>query len=502
MRKILLINPRSNKKESQRYRIEFPLKLLYLATILKNNSFLVKIFDFFIDFNIDLEKEIKKEDPFMVIICCNTKNLLDAINIADVIKKNNDKIKIVMEGLHSINFPEQVVMDKSFDVALLGEAETIIVDLAKKILNKESLINIPGIAFLDNNKIIKNKQISSINMDDLPFIDYSLIDMDKYLYRSVSFINGDDSLKKVFRFSFSRGCPFNCSFCQYKTYAYRTMSLQRMRKEIDIIVELFNPDLLYLEDATFFYKKDLVVDFLDYIKEKGYRFKIICTTRLNFFNENYITSNFVDRYKDLIFIWDFGVENCDKDVLKSINKNIDVDNLSYAIEIIKKENVKLGLSFMIGLPEENIYHYFKNMNFIRKIKEQYHNVLITYQFYQPLGKNIESEKAISFGYSFPRSLRSWDAQIDKNVGTISPFCLPWINVDAIEYLMLFCEFCINDFNNKNIKRLFTSKFLLLSWTIRNIFNFYKFLNIDLFFVKVMGFYIFNRVIVDNKKGIQ
>ena len=100
MRKILLINPRSNKKESQRYRIEFPLKLLYLATILKNNSFLVKIFDFSIDFNIDLEKEIKKEDPFMVIICCNTKNLLDAINIADVIKKNNDKIKIVMEGLH------------------------------------------------------------------------------------------------------------------------------------------------------------------------------------------------------------------------------------------------------------------------------------------------------------------------------------------------------------------------------------------------------------------
>lgn len=498
MQEILLINPKSNKKLAQKERIEFPLKLLYFGTILKKNGFSVKILDFYLEENINLVKEVTN-DVFMVVISCSTKNLLNAIEIADLCKKIKKKITVVMEGSHAMSFPYQVVSDKSFDIVLLGEGESVISELAEKCYMKKTLIDIPGILFIEKGKIIKTENSRFFNMDSLPMIDYSLIDLKKYIYRK-NFMSKDRSIKKIFRFSFSRGCPFNCFFCQYKNYSYKMMSLNRIIKETKRIVELVDPDFIYFEDATFFYNKKIIIDFLDFIKEnrKDFRFKIICTTRLNFFNDDYISAHFIEKYKDLIFIWDMGIEHCNERILLDVNKKINIKDIYKIIDLSKEKKVKWGFSFMVGLPGETIKDSIENMRFIENIKKQLKDVLITYQFYQPLGINVLSEKAVKLGYNRPLNLRDWENQIDTQVGTVSPVFLPWVDVDTLEYLMLFCEICINDFQRKSIKNLAAYMVLIFSWRIRNFLNFFNILKFDLFFLHLLGFKIFNRKLKKKK----
>lgn len=492
--KIILINAKSSKKTSEKERIYFPLKLLYLGTILRNSGYDAKLYDLIVADNIDFN-EIKKKPPLFVLISCTTKTLPSAIDTADSIKNINSHIPVVMEGLHALHFPEQVVQDKSFDIALTGEGEGIILLLANALLNKTELSKIPGIIYNTGNSTIKNKSEDLINLDDLPLINYELIDIQKYLYRKVDFILTDHSIKKIIRLSFSRGCPYNCPYCLYKSYPYRKMPLERCIKEINYITDKFDPDILFFDDATFFADKIDTINFLEVIRNNRskYRFKIICTARANYFNDNYISKSFIEKYKDIILFWDVGGETANENLLKEIDKKITLDDLKNVADYCGKTETKAGFSFMLGMPDEHVNDMIETIKFIEKLKKlSKNNLLITYQFYQPLGTTRWSEKAVSLGYNRPKSLRDWEKQFDKKVGTISPTLLPWIkSIELLEYLMILVNYHINTNLRRNgLKDRLLMIMLFFSWKIRKTINHFDHLW-ELKFINKLGYRVFD-----------
>jgi radical SAM superfamily enzyme YgiQ (UPF0313 family)/8-oxo-dGTP pyrophosphatase MutT (NUDIX family) len=493
-REIILVNAKSVKEKGEKGRIYFPLKLLYFGTILKRAGYRPKIYDLIVEDKINYS-QVKISPPLLVLISSTTKTLPSAIQVADAIKSIDSNIPVVLEGLHAIHFPEQVVRDESFDVALIGEGEKSVLFLAEAFSKGLGMEKVPGIVFEKNGEIIRNNSEPLFDLDELPLIDYGLVDMGRYLYRKIDFITGERSLKKVIRLSFSRGCLYNCPFCLYKSYSYRAMSFERCLKEIDYITEKFDPDILFFEDSCWFADKEKSVQLLETIRKnrKKYRFKIICTARANYFNRNYISPRFIERYKDIILIWDVGGETGNEEVLKKIEKKITLEDLERVARHCGKTGARAGFSFMTGMPGEKRKEMIETVKFMEKLKKlSGNNLLITYQFYQPLGKTRWSEEAVKLKWKRPRSLRDWEKQFDKKVGTISPVLLPWIkSIDLLEYLIILVKYYVNDHLRVSCRDKFVWAILSLSWNIRKFLNFFGSLW-ELKLIRLLGYEIFDR----------
>lgn len=216
-RKICLINPPTSL---QGYGLFFPMALLTLAGVLKAEGIPVHLVDFDMELSRDREKNNWESfceyflerldqtgcDLFGISSICANYPL--AVLMIREIKKRRPGARIILGGPQPSAVPEESLAQFPWlqgVVIVIGEGERTLVDLLKSDWTQNSLRQIPGIAFLGSNGIpVKTAHRPLIdNLDEIPFPDFSLIDLEVYR-RESPFI----SLVEA-----GRGCPFTCSFC-------------------------------------------------------------------------------------------------------------------------------------------------------------------------------------------------------------------------------------------------------------------------------------------------
>ncbi|MCM8784552.1 MAG: radical SAM protein, partial [Candidatus Omnitrophica bacterium] len=68
---------------------------------------------------------------------------------------------------------------------------------------------------------------------------------------------------------------------------------------------------------------------------------------------------------------DIGVETADREILKTIKKNITLEQVFEAVNIIKKEKIKVMTHFILGLPGETKETVRKTLDFVLKLNPDY-----------------------------------------------------------------------------------------------------------------------------------
>lgn len=68
---------------------------------------------------------------------------------------------------------------------------------------------------------------------------------------------------------------------------------------------------------------------------------------------------------------DMGVETGDSEILKTIRKNITLDQVREAVKIIKRAKIKVMTHFMLGLPGETRETIKKTIDFVLKLNPDY-----------------------------------------------------------------------------------------------------------------------------------
>lgn len=446
MRKVFLFNAGPYKDYSVKNRVYFPTLLLYLGTIIKD-EYEIELLDRMVeDFEIStLEDEIKTENPPLAcIIHFGTKEVNDAIEIADIFKRKQPRTKVIAIGLHGTMYPEQVLKDRSFDFVISLDAESIIKNLLKSIEN-ENITPTPNVWSKLQNQIIAPLKKENINMDSLPLLDYELIKMDKYLYRSAGFLTGDNSIKKIIRFSTSRGCLYKCNFCTDPFKGYSRMSNEKIIKNLEFIATKFDPDIIYFDDPEFFLERQSSIDLLRYINS-NFRFQCIGTSRAHYYNEKYISLSVMEELKKCWLVWDVGAETGNSETLKAMKKGIQVKHLYNVASYAGQIGVRAGFSFMVGLPNETEEDMLNTILLIEKLKaKSKNNIIITYQYYQPIGKTELALSVTDYGFTQPKNLREWVNLFDTKTGSISIHLNKWIErPEFIDYLMLVVKFHINE----------------------------------------------------------
>ena len=185
------------------------------------------------------------------------------------------------------------------------------------------------------------------NLDDLPFPDYGLIDLEKY----------DHHLSYAYNYRrqgvmlTSRGCPFLCTYCN--TFAGKEA---RLRSADNIVTEM--EQLSRNHDIEDFYFVDDIFNLSRQRTEAVFR-KIIALKqnwRLYFVNglrADLMTRELVDLMAEAGTVWvTYAIESGSPRIQKLVKKNMHLDKASEIINQSQDRGLVVNVNTMYGFPTE------------------------------------------------------------------------------------------------------------------------------------------------------
>lgn len=380
--KVLLINPPNLNPLSavlprvleEKRGFNPPLSLLYIAGYLRKNgqNHEIKVIDGPTE-NLDyigLKERIKEFAPDVVGITTMTFTIIDALETAKMVKGINPRIKIVFGGPHVHIFGKETLNLGNSDFIVLGEGEKNFCQLIDNIENEEALKKIPGLIFYDKNgELIHTGPPQFIdNLDELPFPARELIDNNKYFS-----LLGTSSL--VTTMITSRGCPFQCLFCDrpHLGKKFRARSPENVVDEIEECLKKYGIKEFLIYDDTFTVNRQRAIDICNEIIKR----------KLNIIWDIRARVDTID--KDLLSALKkagcerihYGVEAGTQKVLDIFRKGITLKQVEKAFELTKEAGMQTLGYFMIGNPEETEKDILQTIKFAKKLDPDYVHITIT-----------------------------------------------------------------------------------------------------------------------------
>lgn len=285
--------------------------------------------------------------------------------LAKEIKSFRPNVKIWAGNTVATSIPEILLRDTEVDVAVIGEAEITVKELAKATCKTTNLNTVDGICFADNGKIIRTPPRKLIsNIDTIPFPAWELFPQDLYLQYHESFRRKDAFAKRIFYISTSRGCPFRCTYCfnTFKNRPVRFHSAERIVEEIKRTHSIYGTDGYYFADDLFLVSKKRVYEFCDLIEKEKLTVKWSASSRVDLLDEEILK-----RMKSAgCMQLGIGIESGSQKILDNIKKGTTVEQSKRAIKLCKKAGIYPKCTFMIGNVGESIATIKDSISFIEK----------------------------------------------------------------------------------------------------------------------------------------
>ncbi len=346
MKSILFVNPEDKFLEKKGDRL--PLGLALLEAYCKRLNYNSKLIDLNHYSENYLMEELSNNYDF-VCFGISTPCYPDCIRIAKEIKNRYKNIKLIAGGNHITDMPDEKTSIETFDNLVVGDGEEAI----KKILEG------------DTTKIIISKPIE--DLDSIPFPDYTNLGIEKYGMK----LNGKRAVIMVT----SRGCVFSCVYCgSAKIKKWRARSPENIIKEMKLLYDNFDIRGFYFGDDIFTFNFDRVLKLCNLIRENFPKKDITwrCTTRANLLTQE-LCYSMRNVGCDIISL---GLESGNNDVLKKMEKYMNIDIQRKGVGMCHKAGIKVKGFFIIGLPGETWETALDTIEFAKSLNLEYADAYI------------------------------------------------------------------------------------------------------------------------------
>lgn len=345
-----------------------PLGLLYIAASLESDH-QVMVIDAQVEKldYVSLEQKIREFNPAIVGLTTMTMTLIDVVKTVEAVKKACENAKIMLGGPHVHLFPLESMRLKNIDYLVLGEGEETVKELLRHLDNKGKLREIPGLVFWDDQEIVNTGNPPFIkNVDSLPFPARHLVPYKEYS----SILTGNNPVTTMFT---SRGCPFQCSFCDRPHLGknFRARSPENVVNELTACVKLGINNFLFYDD-TFTVDKERVIAICREIGKRELKISWDIRTRVDTVNEEIIAALAKAGCRGI----HYGVEAGTEKILKILNKGITFEQIKKAFALTKKYKIPILAYFMIGNPGETREDIRETFRFMKKLKPDYVHLTI------------------------------------------------------------------------------------------------------------------------------
>ncbi len=369
---------------------ETPLGLLYVATKLKKEGFYVKILDLSFSRKMRYFKQaLSAENPDVVGFTCMSTAYPIVKKLSAYIKNKNKNITVVAGGPHPTLFPEEVLKNNNIDIVVIGEGEESFSEVLQSMSNyKMSLAGIKGIGFREGDKVIISNQAVRPDFNNLEFPDRSFVfyaDYKKRMAKCQMF--GHQTLNIIA----SRGCAFNCSFCQpviRKIFGsdVRLRKPENIVDEIEEMVSIYGISGVWFSDDNFTYNKEWVHNICDEILNRKVKVFWSCNSRVDTIDEDLI-----GRMSEANCIQvRYGLESGSQLILDKSRKGINIEQIEKAFYLTAKYRINTWAYTMLGGPYETKETFQETRKLLKKLKPAH--IQLTYTTPLP-GTDLEKEIA-------------------------------------------------------------------------------------------------------------
>lgn len=297
----------------------------------------------------DITDEIISRAPKAVSFYSLWPDYHACLRIAREVKAKAPEIIVVLGGPQpSLTAQDTMEIADYIDYICTGEGEDTVVAFFDAILKTgTSVTAVPGVYYRDSGEIKRSEGENPIcDLNTLPHWDDRLY---TYLYKEPEY-----NLKSANYFmpiDAGRGCPYSCTFCctsQFWRRTYRLKSAERIIEDIRFFNEKYGITSFWFTHDAFTTNQKLVSDVCDKMLESGLKITWKCTTRIDCISEELILKM---KSAGLTQI-ELGVETGSPDMQKRIKKNLDLSKARDKIAFLLKNDIKIGLFFMYGFPDE------------------------------------------------------------------------------------------------------------------------------------------------------
>lgn len=350
------------------------IPILYCATLLRDNGFKISIQDFaankrtvqdFLDF-------IDKDDSDVYVFY--TVFLSEATDIIarSMIREKRTNSKFIFCGTQATWMPSNFLdNNKNDSIVIRGEPEFALLELAVAFRKCDiDYSDIKGISYIREGEIKHNPERPPLNeLDRLPIPDRRLLDHSCYF---------NPKMRKTPHTAIltSRGCFAQCKYCvpnslsfarelEYKTRhgkkpPPRLHSIKRVIEEFKEIKELGFKSVSIFDDV-FVWSEDRTIQICAGIKGLGLEWS--CLTRADNISQK-IADAMAEAGCSYI---DIGVESFNQKILDSVQKNLKVEDIYKAVNILKRAGIHVELNILLGATPEETEETIKET--LQRVKE-------------------------------------------------------------------------------------------------------------------------------------
>jgi len=272
---------------------------------------------------------------------------------AELVEAYNKDTTIIMGGVYATVNSERVMEDSNIDYVIIGEGEYVFKDLIGFLMKKNPLPK-KGIAYRNNGNVISTGHSDFIkDLDSIPMPAYHMIDFEKYTNNAHR--KSIDSPKEYpyARILTSRGCPFECVFCQVEGITgkkFRPRSAEKVLDEIEWLKNEYGIKSLIFDDDNLFLNKKRAKMIFQGMVDKNLAMPWVAIAVAVFaLNEEMIK---LMRASGCEYI-DIAIESGNERVLKEIiKKPVNLKHARNMVRFAKKKGIYVAANFVIGFPGE------------------------------------------------------------------------------------------------------------------------------------------------------
>ena len=299
-------------------------------------------------------------EKVFVGITTTTATYLSALKIAKLAKVTNSNCHVVFGGHHASPQSDIILSNHSecVDSVIIGEGERALLALLK---NYPDITQVPNLAFLDGNQIVRNKPAELLNTEELDSLNviHGSKENTKGKFDAVTYVS-------------ARGCPLSCLFCAVANQSIRGKSVEKICIDITELVRS-GASHITIEDNFFAHNRKRTFELtgaLKALQERGIKFTWDCQTRI----ESMVRPEVVEAMESAgctaVYL---GVEALTEENIlflgKAQNPKAYLSRLYSVLDLLFDSSIEAFLNLQIGIPNFNIDLQTRRLNELTKVSQ-------------------------------------------------------------------------------------------------------------------------------------
>lgn len=427
-KKVLLLNPFFDKcKESKpgefvddprgHFFLDTPLGLVYIYTyakeslkdvefhVIDGHAMLVENAEKGMDANwaMLLDRIVLVNAPVIGITCSFYNSSLLFHETCARIKERLPDVVIVSGGNYPSDFVEKVLEDHNVDYVVVSEGEGPFTNLLDRLFHGGDVATIAGLRYRTKEGKIHSCGIKNsdhfIDLDHIPIPDRSAFPM--HLYgrgRNVlTRIYGDKPFRPL-EMTISRGCPFQCAFCNAMNFWDRKLryrDTESVLDEMEILRDEYGATDVLFNDDNFLLNKKRVIPILEGMIKRNIGLRWFANGGAN------VRILLDESYLDLIMasgfsLFNLAIESSSQKTLDRIKKPLNIDEVWKLVELIRKKYPSAWMTghYIVGFPFETRAEIEYTYKFSRELKTDW----VAYSHFKPFPNTELYDYCVEKGY--------------------------------------------------------------------------------------------------------